>query len=204
MANAEDFEEAKQRIQKIGQRLGLLFGKEETQTAKTQASSFGSFFGGLGALISQLSELAEKAERGGGEASENGEFSVGPNKSIRGVYGISVKTVLGEQYPKVEPFGNIQKDKKSGRVVVQEIRKPMTDIFDETDQLLVVAEVPGVTQEDIRLDLHDDVLALEAGHGETKYAKEILLPQSFTPDKMSYACRNGILEIRFTKSPLPE
>ncbi|MBY0577708.1 MAG: Hsp20/alpha crystallin family protein [Burkholderiales bacterium] len=197
MATQEDLEEGKRRIQEIGRRLGGLFGREET--TKSQGP-----VGGLGALVGLLSDLVEKAEHAGGEANEKGEFAVGSQKAIRGVYGISVKTVLGEQNPKVEPFGNIQKDKETGRVVVQEIRKPMTDIFDEPDRVLVVAEVPGVTQEDIRLELHDDVLALEAEQGEAKYAKEILLPQSFTPDRMSYACRNGILEITFAKSPPAE
>lgn len=198
MAKHEDFEEGKRRIEEIGRRLGDLFGNEETKTAKPQVSGFGSVLGGLGSLIGQLSELAEKAERSGGEVNEKGEFSAGP---VSGVYGFTVKTGLGgEQGPKVEPFGNFHKDKESGRVVVQEIREPMTDIFDEPERVLVVAEVPGVTQEDIRLDLHGDVLALTAQRGEAKYAKEILLPQSFTADKMSYACRNGILEIKFAKS----
>jgi len=196
----EDFEEGKRRIEEIGRRLGGLFGKEETKTATHHVSGGGSLLGGLGNLIDQLSELAERSERTGGEATETGEFAVGPGKSIRGVYGFSVKTGLGEKGPKVEPFGNIHKDEESGRVVVQEIREPMTDTFDEPDRVLIVAEVPGVTQEDIRLDLHEDVLALTAERGEAKYAKEILLPQSFTPDKMSYACRNGILEIKFAKS----
>lgn len=196
----EDFEEGKRRIEEIGRRLGGLFGKEETQKAKPQVSGVGSILGGLGNLIDQLSELAERSERTGGEATETGEFAVGPGKAIRGVYGFSVKTGLGEKGPKVEPFGNIHKDEESGRVVVQEIREPMTDTFDEPDRVSIVAEVPGVTQDDIRLDLHEDVLALTAERGEAKYAKEILLPQSFTPDKMSYACRNGILEIKFAKS----
>lgn len=196
----EDLEEGKRRLQEIGRRLGDLFGKEETKTTiKPQVSGLGSFLGGMGSLIDQLSELAEKAERAGGKATETGEFGVGAEKAIRGVYGISVKTGLGEKGPKVESFGNIHKDKESGRVVVQEIREPMTDIFDEPDHVLVVAEVPGVTQDDIRLELHGDVLALTAERGEEKYAKEILLPQSFMPDKMNYTCRNGILEIRFAK-----
>lgn len=196
----EDFEEGKRRLQEMARRLGDLFGKEETKAAvEPQISGLGSLLGGLGTLIDQLGELAEKAERAGGEATKTGEFAVGPEKAIRGVYGISIKTGLGEKGPKVEPFGNIRKDKESGRVVVREIREPMTDIFDEPDHVLVVAEVPGVMQDDVRLELHDDVLALAAERGTEKYAKEILLPQGFTSDKMSYTCRNGVLEVRFDK-----
>lgn len=197
----EDFEEGRRRLQEIGERLEHLIGKEGVKTVRTSGSGIGFIAGGLGTLIDQLSSLVEKSEHAGGKAvSQTREFAFGPGEEIRGVYGISVKTALGEKESKVEPFGNIHKDKESGRIMVQEIREPLTDIFDEPEYVLVVAEVPGVTQEDVQLDLHGDVLALTAERGEAKYGKEILLPQSFEPGKMSFACRNGILEIRFDKS----
>lgn len=191
---SEEFAEGKHRLEEIGRRLGALFGKP-----KPKPSGSGGFFAGLGALIEQLGELAEKAEQAGGEITRTGEFGVGSGKRLRGVYGFSVKTGLGEKGLKVEPFGNIRADKESGRVVVKEIREPMTDLFDEQDHVLIVAELPGIMQEDVRLELHEDILALAAERGEKKYRKEVLLPASFSPDKMSFTCRNGILEIRLNK-----
>lgn len=79
------------------------------------------------------------------------------------------------------------------------MRAPTPDIFDEPDCVLVVVEVPGISQEDVRLELHEDIVILGAERGETKYRKEIFLPAAFSVDKMSYACNNGILEIRFAK-----
>lgn len=194
---AEDFAEGKRRLEEIGHRLGSLFGKPATP--KAEQSGPGGFLGGLGALLDQLGKLADQAEKAGGEMTKTGEFDVGSEKGLRGVYGFSVKVGLGEQGLKVEPFGNIQKDHESGQVVVKEIREPMTDLFDEPDHVLIVAEVPGVMQEDVRLELHDDVLALVAERGEKKYRKELLLPASFSSDKMSVTCRNGILEITLVK-----
>ena len=63
----------------------------------------------------------------------------------------------------------------------------------------MVAEVPGVMQSDVHVDLKDDILTLSAEHGETKYYKELLLPESFQSEKMSFICRNGIIEIRLMK-----
>ena len=100
---------------------------------------------------------------------------------------------------KVEPFGNMKKDDDGKFVEVQQIREPMVDMFDEADHLLVIAEVPGVMEGDVKVEIKDDILNFSAERGETKYYKELLLPESFTPDKMSFVCRNGILEIRFTK-----
>lgn len=59
--------------------------------------------------------------------------------------------------------------------------------------------MPGVTHEDIHLELSDDILILSAEKGESKYRKEVLLPASFSPGQMSFTCRNGLLEVRLNK-----
>ena len=59
---------------------------------------------------------------------------------------------------KVEPFGNVAKDAKTGRATVHEVIEPPVDVFEEADHVLVVAELPGVSDEDIKLELRDDVL----------------------------------------------
>lgn len=191
---SEEFAEGKRRIEEIGHRLGALFGKPTPEP-----SGVGGFLAGLGTLIDQLRNLAEQAEQAGGELTETGEFKLGPDKRIRGVYGFSVKSGLGEKGVKVEPFGNIRRDEEHGQVEVQEIREPMVDVFDEPEHLLIVAEVPGITQEDVQLELHDDILVIAAEKGDKKYRKEVLLPASFSSDRMGFSCRNGILEIQLIK-----
>lgn len=187
----EEFEEGKDRLDEISHRLGSLFGQGGKTATKT-----GSLFGGLSNLIEQVQALAEHADQAEGEINKSGEF--GDNR-VRGVYGFSVKTATGKKGPSMEPFGNIHKDEKTGRVVVEEIREPMTDVFDEANEVVVVSEVPGITHGDVQLELHDDILLFSAERGPTKYRKEILLPAAFPEDKMNYACHNGILEIRFSK-----
>jgi len=200
MANKDkstQFSEGKQRLEEIGRRLGGLFARPVA--SKPEESGLPGFLGGLSGLIDQLGKLADEAHKAGGVTSKSGEFDLGPDKRLRGVYGFSVKTGLGEQGVKVEPFGNIRKDERSGLVEVREIREPMTDLFDEPTHILIVAEVPGITQEDVRLELHDDILTLAAERGEKKYRKEMLLPASFSADQMSFTCRGGIVEIRLNK-----
>ncbi len=200
MANKDksgQFSEGKQRLEEIGRRLGGLLARPAGP--KPEESGLPGFLGGLGGLIDQLGKLADEAHKAGGITSKSGEFDVGSDKRLRGVYGFSVKVGLGEQGVKVEPFGNIRKDERSGLVEVREIREPMTDLFDEPTHILIVAEVPGIAQEDVRLELHDDILTLAAERGEKKYRKEMLLPASFSSDKMSFTCRGGIVEIRLNK-----
>ena len=156
----------------------------------------GGILGGLGNLIDKLGELAET----GREFSKIQEVQgPGPGKAVRGIYGFTVKVGLGGEGVKVEPFGNIRRDEASGQSVVQEVREPAVDIFEEQDHTLVVAEMPGIGADDVRLEVKDDLLTITAEKGEKKYKKEVLLPQSFPREKMQVSCANGVLEIRCVK-----
>jgi HSP20 family protein len=167
-------------------------GKKETEEGFDVG--IGGIFKGLGEFIEKLGDLAEK----GKEFQKSGEIE-GLGKKLSGVYGFSVKVGgLGGERVKVEPFGNIHKDKK-GEAVVDEVREPIIDIFEEPDYTMIVAEMPGVEEKDIRIDLKDDILQISAETHEKKYHKEILLKESFTKNKMTHAYKNGILEIKLVK-----
>ena len=81
-------------------------------------------------------------------------------------------------------------------VWVQEIREPAVDLFEENDYVLVVAEMPGVSAADVRLEVKEDLLTISADRGGKKYQKEVLLPGAFQREKMVVSCNNGILEIK--------
>lgn len=157
-------------------------------------SGLGGILKGLGDLVEKLSELAETGQ----EFSKTGEIG-GPGRKPRGIYGFSVKVGLGDEGPRIEPFGNIRRDTKSGRTEVQEVREPMVDVFEEDDHVLVLAELPGISTEDVRIDLKDDVLTISAERGDKKYRKEVLLPRSIAKEKMQVSCKNGVLEIKCPK-----
>ncbi len=156
----------------------------------------GGFLSGLTNLIESLGELAEK----GKELQGIREFG---SDELKGVYGFTIRTNLGGgdggQGVKVEPFGNVRPDEKTGRVKVHEVIEPATDLFDEHDHVLVVVELPGVGSEDLSIDLQDDILNIKAQRGGMKYQKEVLLPTAFKPEQMTQTCRNGILEVRFER-----
>jgi HSP20 family protein len=160
--------------------------------ASGEEGGFGGVFKGLADLIEKLGELAEKGEK----LKKSGEFQ---QKDVKGVYGFSVKVGLGDKGDKevkVEPFGNVRKDEKSGETVVQEIREPVVDVFEEKDHTLIVAEMPGISAKDVRLEVKDDLLTIYAEKRDKKYRKEILLPRSYPREKMEVSCNNGILEIK--------
>jgi HSP20 family protein len=154
----------------------------------------GGIFSGLTGLVEKLNELAQTGQ----EMSQTGEIG-GADKGVKGIYGFTVKVGLGDQGPRVEPFGNIRQDKKTGKAVVQEIREPVVDLFEEKDHLLIVAEMPGISVKDVKLEVKDDVLTIAAARGQKKYRKEVLLPGSYRKEKMHLTCNNGVLEIKCLK-----
>lgn len=173
-------------------------GKKNKDQDKSSEAGVGLGLGGilkgLGDIFEKLNELGET----GREMSKTGEIR-GSGKDVKGIYGFTVKVGLGEDKPRIEPFGNIRKDAKSGRTVVQEMREPVVDVFEELDHVLVVAEMPGISADNVQLAVEDDLLTISAERGDKKYRKEVLLPGGFARDKMQVSCNNGVVEIKCAK-----
>jgi HSP20 family protein len=157
--------------------------------------NFEGILRGLGDLVQKLGDLAEKGE----EMKRSGIFDIdtGGGKNAKAVYGFSIKSGLdGSQERRVEPFGNVHHDEKTGATTVKEVSEPLIDVIEESDHILVLAEMPGVADEDIHLELNGDILVLHAEKDSKKYHKEIVLPRAFENNTMERSCRNGILEIK--------
>jgi HSP20 family protein len=152
--------------------------------------------GGLTDFVKELEKLAET----GSELTKSGSFQTPGGeegrKAAKGVYGFSVK--LGPGGPsdyKVEPFGNVRRDRETGESVVDEVREPLVDVFDVEDRLLIVAEMPGVEAEDVHVEVAGQTLTLTAERGDRKYRKSVQVPAGVERDGLSVSCRNGIIEI---------
>ncbi|MFZ2725979.1 MAG: gas vesicle protein GvpH [Methylococcaceae bacterium] len=151
---------------------------------------------GLGDLVERLGDLAEKGE----QLKRSGvlDMNTSSGKDAKAVYGFSVKMGLNDNdEPTVEPFGNVHRNEQTGETTVQEVSEPLVDVIEESDHVLVLAEMPGVADENVTLELNGDILTLHAENGSKKYHKEIVLPRSFESSAMERACRNGILEVKF-------
>jgi len=150
--------------------------------------SFGGLFKGLGNLIDLASKLSEEGVERRGEIR-------GLPQGVKGVYGFSIRTLAGK--PVVETFGNIKETTQGP--VVEEVREPIVDIFDEEERILVIAELPGVSEGQIKIEIAGDILSLAASDKDRKYAKEILLPSKVKPQPVKSSYKNGILEITLEK-----
>lgn len=164
---------------------------------KKDESAFELFgLGGLFKGIEKLVDLAGKLEENGAMSKE-GELNLDHiKKGMKGVYGFTINTAGGGS-PKVETFGNIKKTPEGPKV--DEEREPITDLFDEKDEIVVIAEMPGIEESDLKIDLKEDILEISAKSTNRTYRKEILLPVKVLQSNLSHKFTNGILEIKIKK-----
>jgi HSP20 family protein len=150
---------------------------------------FGGLFKGIGNLI----ELADKLNKEG--VNKTGEIK-GLPKDVKGVYGFRIRTMSGGK-PVIDTFGNVKETAKGP--VVEEVREPIVDVFDEKDHILVIAELPGVSNDNIKVEVTGDILNLTTSDKDRQYAKEILLPCKVNEETLKTSYKNGILEITLEK-----
>lgn len=168
---------------------------KEHKTGKTDAGvGLSGLLQSLGGFLDLVSNLADKE---GQEFHRSGELG-DEAKGHKAVYGVSVRLGGGGK-PRIEPFGNVIKKGTRGPVV-DDVREPLVDVFDEDGHLLVVAELPGVEERDIGYELAGERLTLTARRSSFKYAKELLLPAPVTAEGAQGAYRNGVYELKLRKA----
>jgi HSP20 family protein len=171
--------------------------EKDKNKEKKEDADFDLFgLGGLFKGIEKLVDLAGKLDEKGGIKKE-GEINFDHlRKGMKGVYGFTINTAGGGA-PKVETFGNIKKTPDGPKV--DEEREPITDVFDEKNELVIIAEMPGIEETDLKIDLKEDILEISAVSKSRTYRKELLLPVKAMKQNLRHKFTNGILEIRIKK-----
>ena len=97
--------------------------------------------------------------------------------------------------PVVKEYGNI----RPSLLPTAETREPFTDvILDDKEKVLkVIAEMPGVEKKDVKIEVVEQTIHLDAEHGDRKYHTKIPIKQKVDEDSVKANYANGILEVKF-------
>jgi HSP20 family protein len=133
---------------------------------------------------------------GGGKVREYGPF----------IYGYSM-TVGPDGKPKVREFGNVKSPFNIGaradfftRPFISSEREPLADLTTIDKEVKVAVEMPGVSKENIKINVYDNSLeVISTGSDERKYHEVIEVPPETDIETATSTYKNGILEITFKK-----
>jgi HSP20 family molecular chaperone IbpA len=79
--------------------------------------------------------------------------------------------------------------------------EPLIEVHEgDGDEVLVLAELPGVSEDQVRLDLVEGTLRIAASDGDRSFMGRAEIPP-VDPDSLRASCRNGVLEVRFRRIP---
>ncbi len=135
--------------------------------------------------------IREKKLPNGGTVKEMGPF----------VYGYSF-SMGPDGKPVIREFGNVKPSLRGGpfgvskpRLDVKEEREPLVDTMVQSDDVKVVAELPGVEKSDIALECDGRNLVLKVDTDKHRYYKSLELPVEVDADTSKASYKNGVLEL---------
>lgn len=162
----------------------------------------------LGSLLSspeeargRLEELREKLKKAGGKELLSDEEWRRGEVSISGHFRTS--GILGEKEYHIGTAGAPTRLKNRERVAEPpEAVEPPVDVFHEAEEIVVIAEVPGVALADLELKAAGNILRFSTKPtAHRSYRKEIKLGSRVDADSLKATCRNGVLEIHLRRKP---
>jgi len=113
------------------------------------------------------------------------------------IYGFSYTKEPGKE-PEIKEFGNIKPSHMRLEPFPGGEREPLTDVIDQNDAYEVVAELPGVDKEDLRLHATDGTLEIKT-EGGTKFFNVVTFETPVKPETAKATYKNGVLSVTIKK-----
>src|SRR5215207_4175780 len=117
------------------------------------------------------------------------------------VYGYSM-TIGPDGKPKIQQFGNVKSFSGRGSFEQPSLsaeREPLIDISSTDKEVKIVAEMPGISKEKIKIDVYDKYVEIKSEDPNRKYHKQIEVPEDIDIASARSNYNNGVLEITFQK-----
>jgi HSP20 family protein len=70
--------------------------------------------------------------------------------------------------------------------------------------LVVTAEMPGITKQDVKVELEEGLITIHAEKGQKKYHTEVPINTELDADSANASYTNGILELKINLKEAPK
>ena len=154
---------------------------------------FDKLFRGMHGSFVNLDDLVDAARHAGA----GGPGRIGPY-----YYGYTM-TVGPDGRPVVREYGNVRPGLAGGGAAsgaapaVRDGLQAETILDDKERVLKLVAEMPGVEKEDVKIVVDGDAVSIDADSGRKSYHAKVPLDQKVDKGTAKATYRNGILELAF-------
>jgi HSP20 family protein len=78
-------------------------------------------------------------------------------------------------------------------------RQPLVDVFEEGDHFIVLAELPGIDENDVNIKADESYLTITAENATKRYLKIVRLPARVKKRTIKFTYKNNILQVRLRK-----
>lgn len=104
--------------------------------------------------------------------------------------------------PIIENFNDVPSTSllKRTELQVTATREPLADVIDRGEELVVIAEMPGISENAIEISFNGGSMDLHASENGRSYHKVVKLPYEIDPKDYYQRYNNGVLEITVRKS----
>ena len=160
----------------------------------------GGVLRGLGKLIPGLGDVVEGLEKSDAFQQRLSIINKEIERQLReaplkevGQEGVR-RTII----PPRTTLGSRQPPSRAEAPPLKKQKEVIVDVFDEGDHVKVIAELPGVAEQDIRTEVKDNLLTISAKGISRKYYKEITLPCP-VKGEIDSSYKNGILQLKAEK-----
>lgn len=99
-----------------------------------------------------------------------------------------------------------RQDSHAEKLAERPFYAPPVDIFENKDEILILADVPGVMPDGVSLNLDKEQLTIDAHRAEVPndepafdYRRTFVVPRGIDPDKISAHLANGVLKLVLPK-----
>lgn len=169
----------------------------------SRRNTFKNFFGDLESEFSQAQEMLNRVFSTANGISPSTADSFRESSTFPYYYGYQI-TVGPDGKPHVREFGNV-KPAARGLIEQSSIREPLVDtsVDEKSNSLTITAEMPGISKEDIKVNVSNNLIVLHGEKGDKKYHTEIPVKSDLEDSSARALYTNGILELKIKlKAPV--